>query len=98
MRGGCSGLAWHHTDPFDRQILAQALAEDIPVVTSDEVFALDPGVRVIWWRRGSATLQAHRCPHVLSLALVSFFDPCPAAGGAVGMLDLFARARAAPEV
>ena len=32
------GLPWHHTDPFDRQILAQALAENIPVVTSDEVF------------------------------------------------------------
>jgi PIN domain nuclease of toxin-antitoxin system len=40
-------LPWHHTDPFDRQILAQALAEDIAVVTSDEVFARYP-VRVIW--------------------------------------------------
>jgi PIN domain nuclease of toxin-antitoxin system len=28
------GLPLHHTDPFDRQIIAQALAEDIPVVTS----------------------------------------------------------------
>jgi PIN domain nuclease of toxin-antitoxin system len=42
------GLTWHHTDPFDRQILAQALAEDIPVITSDEVFRLYKGVRVIW--------------------------------------------------
>jgi PIN domain nuclease of toxin-antitoxin system len=42
------GLAWHHTDPFDRQILAQALAEDIPIITSDKVFALYEGVRVIW--------------------------------------------------
>jgi PIN domain nuclease of toxin-antitoxin system len=42
------GLPWHHTDPFDRQILAQALAEDIPVITSDEVFGRYEGIRVIW--------------------------------------------------
>jgi PIN domain nuclease of toxin-antitoxin system len=42
------GLPWHHTDPFDRQILAQALAENIPVVTSDEVFTRYEGIRVIW--------------------------------------------------
>jgi PIN domain nuclease of toxin-antitoxin system len=41
-------LPWHHTDPFDRQILAQALAEDIPVVTSDEAFRRYEGIRVIW--------------------------------------------------
>jgi PIN domain nuclease of toxin-antitoxin system len=42
------GLPWHHADPFDRQILAQAFVEDIPIVTSDEVFERYPGVRVIW--------------------------------------------------
>jgi PIN domain nuclease of toxin-antitoxin system len=42
------GLAWHHDDPFDRQILAQALEENIPVVTSDEAFGRYEGVRVIW--------------------------------------------------
>jgi PIN domain nuclease of toxin-antitoxin system len=42
------GLPWHHADPFDRQILAQALAEDIPVVTSDEAFGRYAGIRVIW--------------------------------------------------
>jgi PIN domain nuclease of toxin-antitoxin system len=41
-------LPLHHTDPFDRQIIAQALAEDIPVVTSDEVFRRYSGVKVIW--------------------------------------------------
>ena len=41
-------LPWHHADPFDRQILAQALAEDIPVITSDEVFGRYEGIRVIW--------------------------------------------------
>jgi PIN domain nuclease of toxin-antitoxin system len=38
----------HHADPFDRQIIAQALAEGIPVVTSDETFRLYQGLKVIW--------------------------------------------------
>ena len=38
----------HHADPFDRQILAQALSEKVPVVTSDVKFALYSGVEVIW--------------------------------------------------
>jgi PIN domain nuclease of toxin-antitoxin system len=38
----------HHADPFDRQIIAQALAEDIPVVTSDRVFRLYTGLKIIW--------------------------------------------------
>jgi PIN domain nuclease of toxin-antitoxin system len=42
------GLPWHHADPFDRQILAQALAENIPVITSDETFGRYEGIRVIW--------------------------------------------------
>jgi PIN domain nuclease of toxin-antitoxin system len=42
------GLPLHHNDPFDRQIIAQALAEGIPVVTADETFRLYKGLRVIW--------------------------------------------------
>ena len=30
----------HHADPFDRQIIAQAVCEKIPVVTCDEKFSL----------------------------------------------------------
>lgn len=41
-------LPLHHRDPFDRQLIAQALAENIPVVTCDERFALYKGLRVIW--------------------------------------------------
>ncbi|HEY1524849.1 MAG TPA: type II toxin-antitoxin system VapC family toxin [Candidatus Angelobacter sp.] len=41
-------LPQHHSDPFDRQIIAQALSEDIPVVTSDEKFKLYKGIQVIW--------------------------------------------------
>lgn len=29
-------LPWHHRDPFDRLILAQALVEKFPLVTADE--------------------------------------------------------------
>jgi PIN domain nuclease of toxin-antitoxin system len=38
----------HHNDPFDRQIIAQAISEDIPVVTSDAKFKLYEEVKVIW--------------------------------------------------
>ena len=41
-------LPAHHADPFDRQIIAQALTEGIPVVTPDEKFRLYKGVKVIW--------------------------------------------------
>ena len=41
-------LPTHHVDPFDRQIIAQALVEDVPVVTPDESFNLYEGLRVIW--------------------------------------------------
>ena len=41
-------LPLHHADPFDRQIIAQALSEKIPVVTPDEKFRLYSGIKIIW--------------------------------------------------
>jgi PIN domain nuclease of toxin-antitoxin system len=41
-------LPTHHADPFDRQIIAQALVENVPVVTPDESFTLYEGLKVIW--------------------------------------------------
>lgn len=42
-----SSLTFHHKDPFDRLIIAQALVEALPVATSDAAF--DPyGVQRIW--------------------------------------------------
>jgi len=41
-------LPLHHRDPFDRQIISQALSEEIPVVTSDDAFKLYKGLRIIW--------------------------------------------------
>ena len=41
-------LPLHHRDPFDRQIIAQALCEEIPVVTPDEKFRLYSGLKIIW--------------------------------------------------
>ena len=41
-------LPLHHPDPFDRQIIAQALAESIPVATPDESFRLYHELKIIW--------------------------------------------------
>jgi len=40
-------LPFHHRDPFDRLIIAQALEEDISVVSSDNAFD-HYGVKRIW--------------------------------------------------
>jgi PIN domain nuclease of toxin-antitoxin system len=45
---GLFSVPLHHSDPFDRQIIAQALAEDIPVITSDQQFRLYKPLKVIW--------------------------------------------------
>ena len=42
-----AGLPFHHTDPFDRMIIAQALMEGMTIVTSDGEFA-QYGVPVVW--------------------------------------------------
>ena len=41
-------LPVHHRDPFDRQIIAQALSEDIAVVTPDRQFSSYKGLKLIW--------------------------------------------------
>lgn len=41
-------LPTHHADPFDRQIIAQALVENIPIVTSDTSFHLYKDAGVLW--------------------------------------------------
>lgn len=40
-------LAPHHRDPFDRLIVAQALLEDLVLVTSDELLARYP-CAILW--------------------------------------------------
>ncbi len=42
-----STLPFHHRDPFDRLLVAQALTEDLTIVSADPVFARY-GVRRIW--------------------------------------------------
>jgi len=41
-------LAWEHRDPFDRMLAAQALAENLPLVSTDAVFDTLLGVRRVW--------------------------------------------------
>ena len=45
--GRLGGLPRLHRDPFDRMMIAQALAEGIPIATGDRVFAAY-GVQIIW--------------------------------------------------
>ena len=40
-------LPAHHSDPFDRLLIAQAIAESLPILTQDEKFSLYP-VKTIW--------------------------------------------------
>ncbi|MCK5100486.1 MAG: type II toxin-antitoxin system VapC family toxin [Desulfobacteraceae bacterium] len=40
-------LELHHRDPFDRLIIAQSIAEQISVITSDAAFTKYP-VDIIW--------------------------------------------------
>jgi PIN domain nuclease of toxin-antitoxin system len=37
-----------HRDTFDRMLIAQALAEDVPVMTCDKQFRKYKGLKVIW--------------------------------------------------
>jgi len=42
-----STMPFHHRDPFDRLLVAQAIVEDVPIVTRDSVFSSYP-VKVLW--------------------------------------------------
>lgn len=42
-----STLPLHHRDPFDRLLIAQAIVDDIPIVTRDSAFS-DYPVQIIW--------------------------------------------------
>jgi PIN domain nuclease of toxin-antitoxin system len=41
-------LPLYHSDPFDRQIIAQALSENVSVATPDEKFRLYSGLKIVW--------------------------------------------------
>jgi PIN domain nuclease of toxin-antitoxin system len=40
-------LPVHHSDPFDRLLIAQALTESLPILTHDRVFTHYP-IKTIW--------------------------------------------------
>src|SRR5438874_1475001 len=41
-------LPFHHKDPFDRMLVAQANVENIPLVSADVIFDAYAGVRRLW--------------------------------------------------
>ena len=45
-----ASLPLHHGDPFDRLLIAQALVEDLPIMTADDQFLLYE-IEVIWAAR-----------------------------------------------
>jgi PIN domain nuclease of toxin-antitoxin system len=42
-----AALPWHHRDPFDRLLVAQALDEKVPIASSDPIFKTY-GVKRLW--------------------------------------------------
>ena len=40
-------LPMHHADPFDRMLIAQAIAEHLELVSKDQVFAEYEGIRLV---------------------------------------------------
>jgi PIN domain nuclease of toxin-antitoxin system len=40
-------LPYHHRDPFDRLLIAQALEEDVPLLSADEILSTY-GIRRLW--------------------------------------------------
>jgi PIN domain nuclease of toxin-antitoxin system len=45
--GDTARLPFHHRDPFDRLLIAQALSEDLTIVSADPVFG-KYGVKRVW--------------------------------------------------
>jgi PIN domain nuclease of toxin-antitoxin system len=45
--GGVAALPFHHRDPFDRLLVAQALSERLPIVSADPIFRRY-GVKRLW--------------------------------------------------
>ncbi len=44
-------LPFYHRDPFDRIIISQAIAENMPLISRDEIFDLylaDKSIKRIW--------------------------------------------------
>jgi PIN domain nuclease of toxin-antitoxin system len=41
-------LPAHHSDPFDRMLIATALVEDVAIIASDREFRRYEGLWVIW--------------------------------------------------
>jgi PIN domain nuclease of toxin-antitoxin system len=50
VRAACvaGSLEWHHRDPFDRVLAAQAMNEGFTLITRDPAFGTLPGLDILW--------------------------------------------------
>jgi PIN domain nuclease of toxin-antitoxin system len=44
---GATSLPQHHRDPFDRLMIAQAVQNDLTIITTDQIFTRYAGLRVL---------------------------------------------------
>ena len=42
-----AALPWHHRDPFDRLLIAQALTDRLTIITRDRAFRLYPAATIL---------------------------------------------------
>lgn len=42
-------MTWEHRDPFDRILVAQAIVENVPLVTTDRAIVQLPGLQTVTW-------------------------------------------------
>ena len=43
-----AGLDWEHKDPFDRALAAQAMSEQLTLITLDPAFGTLPNLKTLW--------------------------------------------------
>jgi PIN domain nuclease of toxin-antitoxin system len=41
-------MEWNHKDPFDRMLIAQAITENLTLISCDAAFADAPDARLLW--------------------------------------------------
>jgi len=67
-------MPFHHKDPFDRLLVAQAQVEEIPIV-SDDLALDDYGVARLWWAQTQGRLFRFSDFELRALAVTTWQSP-----------------------